>query len=170
LVQMGPSAPGTIPNEPQPELALRWEYPRLQHIEEQANAAQERVDGYRDQKLSALFVESGWSQEHIAEFLSKKWGKPIEHSWVSRRMRFGRFISFFVSSGHKDSLQAPLNLTERAFRKFWDGTESAGDFRGHSPRLYRSCRVFRHAGHRARHSGKKSCAATLSAVVAFTLL
>ena len=36
---------------------------------------QERVDGYRDQQLARLFVESEWSQEELAERLAQKWEK-----------------------------------------------------------------------------------------------
>ena len=104
---------------------------RLQVIEEQTAARQERVDGYRDQHMAALFVESDWSQEKLAAHLSKRWGKDVARQWVEKHLRFGRFLQFFATTGSKDEWKIPLNLTERAFRRFWEATEPAGDFRGH---------------------------------------
>ncbi len=104
---------------------------RLTHIEDQAAAMQERVDGYRDQELAKLFVESEWSQEQLAEHLGKTWGKEVSREWVSKRLLFGRFLAFFGTSCTKDQFSIPSNLTEGAFRRFWESTEPGGDFRGH---------------------------------------
>lgn len=105
---------------------------KLTHIDEQAGALQERVDGYRDQELAKLFIECEWSQEEIAGKLSDAWGRSVERSWVSRRLLFGRFINFFVSTCHKESFILPRNLTEGTFRRLWSATGDASeDFRGH---------------------------------------
>ncbi|HEY7423256.1 MAG TPA: hypothetical protein VH682_03350 [Gemmataceae bacterium] len=96
-----------------------------------AAARQERVDGYRDQKMAALFVESEWSQEELAAHLGKRWGKSVSSDWVAKHLRLGRFLSSFNTTGIKDEWKLPLNLTERAFRRFWEATKPAGDFRGH---------------------------------------
>ena len=37
--------------------------------------------------------------------------------WVSRRLRFGRFISCSYAHGRE---KIPLNLSERRFREFWE--------------------------------------------------
>src|SRR5262245_19903056 len=91
---------------------------RLQHIEDQVAARQEKVDGYRDQQMAALFLDSEWSQEELAAHLSKRWDKSISHDWVNLHLRLGRFLNFFTTSGRKDHLKLPVNLTERAFRSF----------------------------------------------------
>src|SRR5262249_23371264 len=75
---------------------------KLTHIEEQAAAMQERVDGYRDQNMARLFLESGWSQEELAAHLGKRWGKEVSRPWVTCHLRFGRFLAFFVTSGNKE--------------------------------------------------------------------
>lgn len=109
---------------------------QLRHIEEQTAARQERVDGYRDQELARLFLESGWSQEQLAVHLAKTWGKEVSPDWVAKRLRFGRFLSFFNTSGIEEeapgaSFKLPANLTERAFRTFWEATEAGGNYSGH---------------------------------------
>jgi hypothetical protein len=104
---------------------------RLTHIEDQVAAMQERLDGYRDQQLAKLFIESGWSQEQLAAFLTKKWGKSISREHLSDRLRFGRFLSFFGASCTEDQWKIPPNLTEGTFRRFWESTEASGDFSGH---------------------------------------
>lgn len=105
---------------------------KLTHIDEQAGALQERVDGYRDQELAKLFIECEWSQEEIAGKLSKHWDKEVTQQWVSYRLRFGRFISFFTTSGCEEQFVLPRNLSERTFRRLWDATKTEGEnFSGH---------------------------------------
>ena len=109
---------------------------RLTVIEDQTRARQERVDGYRDQHMARLFVDSGWSQEELAAHLAKRWGKEVTQQWVSYHLRFGRFLSFFTTSGCEDEapgarFNLPPNLTERAFRRLWDATEAGGNYSGH---------------------------------------
>lgn len=111
---------------------------RLTHIEDQATAMQQRVDGWREQHLARLFVDSGWSQQELADYLGKRWGKEVSRQWVGYHLLFGRFLLFFATTGGKENLPAtllafrlPANLTERGFRAYWDRTEAAGDFRGH---------------------------------------
>ena len=88
---------------------------RLKHIEEQAGAMQARVDAYRDQEIARLFVQSGWTQERIAQ----RMGKSQQH--ISRLLLFGRFL-VFMPTGHKP-MNPPKNLTERLFRGYFERTE-----------------------------------------------
>lgn len=88
---------------------------RRQQIEDQAGAMQERVDAYRDQKLSLLFVQSGWTQERIAE----KEGKSVR--WVYYRLQFGRFLIFCTSCAN--SQKPAKNLTEGRFRTYFEQTD-----------------------------------------------
>jgi hypothetical protein len=109
---------------------------RVQHIDEQFAALQERSHGYRDQELAKLFVECDWSQDELADELIKLWDKEVSRQWVGQHLRFGRFISFFATSGSEDDppgahFKLPHNLTERGFRHLWDATESSGNFSGH---------------------------------------
>ena len=109
---------------------------RLQVIEEQHAAGQERIDGKRDQAMARLFLESDWSQEKLAAHLAKRWGKEVSRQWVGCHLLLGRFLAFFATAGGKEGAPGadflfPLNLTERAFRRFWGATEPTGDFRGH---------------------------------------
>lgn len=103
---------------------------RLTNIEDQAQAQQERVDGFRDQQMALLFAESERSQQELAAHLGEVWGKDVSQSWVCCHLRFGRFIRFFITTGNKDEWKLPTNLTERAFRRFWEAT-SGGNFSGH---------------------------------------
>jgi len=104
---------------------------RLTHIDEQSGAMQERVDGYRDQQLAKLFVECEWSQEKLAEHLAAKWGEEVSPMWVSYRLRFGRFLTFFnTTCVGTSSWRLPCNLAEGTFRNFWDATTASGDFSG----------------------------------------
>jgi hypothetical protein len=103
---------------------------RLTHIEDQAAALQERVDGYRDQQMARLFVESAWSQQELAERLAKRWGKEVSQRWVSYHLVFGRFLTFFSTSCAKDEWKIPSNLTEGAFRRFFEATTASDTFTG----------------------------------------
>src|SRR5262245_56539450 len=94
---------------------------RLTHIEDEAAARQEKVDGYRDQAMAKLFVASEWSQGDLAANLTERWGRDVSPDWVSKHLRLGRFLSFFNTSGIESSVPGsqfclPTNLTERAFR------------------------------------------------------
>src|SRR4029453_1281108 len=104
---------------------------RLTNIEDQAQARQERVDGFRDQQMAKLFAESERSQEELAERLSKRWNREVSRQWVGYHLLFGRFLSFFATSCGKDEWKIPPNLTEGTFRKFWEATTPGGDYRGH---------------------------------------
>jgi transcriptional regulator with XRE-family HTH domain len=68
---------------------------------------------FRDQELSRLFRECGWTQERIA----KRMGKP--QNWVSRRLIFGRFLEFTPSGVSVE------NLTEGRFRNLWKATKGS---------------------------------------------
>jgi hypothetical protein len=94
------------------------------HVEEQAAATQEKLDGYRDQEMARLFIECEWSQEQLASYLTKRRGDNVSPDWVSKRLRFGRFLSFF-NTACVEEWRIPINLTERAFRRFWEATEAA---------------------------------------------
>src|SRR5262245_45381424 len=74
---------GDLEMMPDQELDLRWSA-----IRDQLAARRESADAYRDQELSRLFHECGWTQERIAERMRQ--AQP----WVSRRLIFGAFLSF----------------------------------------------------------------------------
>src|SRR5262245_59793383 len=108
---------------------------RLQVIEDQTAARQEQVDGYRDQAMARLFLESEWSQDDLAAHLAKRWGREVSRQWVSYHLRFGRFLSFFATGcgeneAHGVTFRLPPNLTEGKFRELWEGTEAGGNFGG----------------------------------------
>lgn len=84
---------------------------KLTHIEEQYRAKREGADAYRDQELARLFVDCGWTQEKIG----KRMGQT--QSWVSRRLIFGRFLSF-MPDRHKLT-----DLTEFRFRSHYSKTK-----------------------------------------------
>lgn len=69
----------------------------------------------RDQALAHLFARSGWTQEKLAE----KEGKS--QFWVSKRLLFGRFLSFIANAIKPENL--PRNLTEGRFRALWSETD-----------------------------------------------
>ena len=82
------------------------------------------------QQLARLFVESDWSQEKLAEVLSKRRGEEVCRQWVGQRLRFGRFLTFFATACSKDA-KIPADLTEGKFRVLWEATEASGNFSGH---------------------------------------
>jgi hypothetical protein len=93
-------------------------------------AMQLKVDCVRDQGYARVFVESGWSQEKLAEWLSKREGKEVSQRWVSYHLLFGRFLTFFRTNSSKDC-KIPSALTEWQFRKLWESSKGEQDFRGH---------------------------------------
>lgn len=88
---------------------------RLREIEKGTGERQDAADAYRDQELSRLFDECGWTQEAIAKEMGK------HQTWVSLRLRFGGFLKF-MTSGHKDAPNL-ARLTERHFRRCWSKTK-----------------------------------------------
>ena len=88
---------------------------RVKHIEEQAGEMQARVQAYRDQEIARLFVQSGWTQERIAEQMGKS------QQWVSYRLVFGQFLQFTTDRGKWT--KAPKNLTEWRFRGYFEQTD-----------------------------------------------
>jgi len=86
---------------------------RLSEIEKQYSARREGAEAYRDQEVSRLFVECGWTQEAVG----KRMGQSV--SWVCRRLLLGRFLSFLTTGQKTTSL---TNLTERRFRTVWQAT------------------------------------------------
>ena len=90
---------------------------RRKRIRDEYETSMNRAGAKRDRELSYLFVQSGWTQQRIAE----KEGRSRE--WVCKRLRFGRFIDFLgttVPNGEK----LPVDLSERKFRGFWESTAS----------------------------------------------
>jgi len=60
----------------------------------------------------------------------------VSADWVAKRVRFGRFLSFFNTSCIEDAPPAahwklPANLTEGAFRRLWEATAAGGNYSGH---------------------------------------
>ena len=81
------------------------------HLRAARRASQAHVGGVA---LALLFARSGWTQEELAA----KEGK--NQSWVTRRLRFGRFLHFLPSGIKTNSL--PEKLTEGRFRSLWEQT------------------------------------------------
>ena len=67
----------------------------------------------RDQAFADLFYRSGWSQSQLAEHE----GRSI--SWVSCRLRFGRFLAYSTNCRIDDLRR----LTEGRFRSLWELTD-----------------------------------------------
>jgi len=70
-----------------------------------------------EQELAKLLWHSGWTQEELA--LKEGKGK----SWISQRIIFGRFLDFSENS------TVSGNLTEWAFRKYWERSDGASERR-----------------------------------------
>jgi hypothetical protein len=84
---------------------------RLKRIEEQYADHRAGAEAYRDQEVSRLFVECGWTQTKIGE----RMGRNV--AWVSRRLLFGRFLQFCQSG---KIANAPLkSIPEGRFRDSW---------------------------------------------------
>ena len=80
-------------------------------VSEDAKLKVRQALAWRDQQIAALFVESDWTQQKIADYLGKN------QSWVARRLLFGRFCNFLMPIGIK---KLPVNLSEGRFRELWE--------------------------------------------------
>lgn len=81
-----------------------------QHIQDEYVTTVHNAIAKRDQLLSQLFCECGWTQQEIAD----KEGR--NRDWVSKRLRFGRFCDHLYSMEYR---KLPVNLNERRFRELW---------------------------------------------------
>jgi len=102
---------------------------RLSRIEDQAAAMRERLTAYEDQEFAREFDRTGWPHETIARHLSKRWKKKVNRDWVTKRLRFGRFLNS-LDSTESNEIHVPDDLTERAFRGLWSATEPGGNYGG----------------------------------------
>jgi hypothetical protein len=96
---------------------------------EQRHAEATAVTGKWDQADALLFLESGWTQERIAE----KTGKS--RPYITQLLCFARFLQCCNCNNHgTEPAQAPIpsNLTEGAFRAAWK--KSAGKDENDVPR------------------------------------
>ena len=96
------------------------------------NAVQgQNKNAIRERALAELFARSGWTQQQLAEKESGITGKKVSRPYIAKRLKFGAFLRF-VSTGNnpeKEPLLIPIDLNERAFRKYWDQTEKGADER-----------------------------------------
>ena len=83
---------------------------RLADIDRQYNEHRDGAEAARDQAVSHLFVECGWTQERIAQKMGQS------QPWVVCRLRFGRFLGFITDSNNSFS---PAQLAEFRFRQHW---------------------------------------------------
>lgn len=81
------------------------------------DAPDEILRARRDQAFAGFFLECGWTQEKIAKHEKK------DQRWVSYRLCFARFL-YFVSD-RTMVLPQVEQLTERAFREFWQQTDKS---------------------------------------------
>ena len=81
------------------------------HIQDQRAAKQEKVNGYFDQEAAKLFERCGWTQQRIADKVGKSQPR------VRQLLTYGRFLAFSTTG---TNLTIPANLTERAFRSYWE--------------------------------------------------
>jgi hypothetical protein len=109
---------------------MSWEQfdAQLTHIEDQAAARRERAEGYYDQHLARLFVDSEQSQQELADHLAKRWGRDVSRRWVGYHLCFGRFLTFFGTTCAEYSV--PEGLTEGKFRGLWEPTRGEDVFDG----------------------------------------
>jgi hypothetical protein len=118
-----------LPGPPLGNHPMRWRprfSPELGPLRQTYGDKRSDAPAKYDQALAALFYRSGWTQEELAQ----KEGKS--RTWVVYRLTFGRFLKF-VTTG--DNFQIPPNLSERAFRNFWERT--SGDERDRSREIAR---------------------------------
>lgn len=90
------------------------------HIHDQFRAGVVTVVAKRDQAIASLFEESQWTQQMIADKVGKS------QSYTCQLMCFGRFLKF-IATGNNHEI--PSNLTERAFRKYWEQTKGRKETR-----------------------------------------
>lgn len=88
-----------------------------QHIRDLYGNSRNDAGTRWEQALAQLFWRSGWTQEELAA----KEGKA--QSWVSNRLRFGRFLSFSENISNGDI------LTERVFRQYWERADGSNERR-----------------------------------------
>jgi transcriptional regulator with XRE-family HTH domain len=69
----------------------------------------------RDQALAALFAESGWTQEELADKEGKTQG------WISQRLKFAAFLAFITDGNNPPEI--PPDLSERRFRGLYAETD-----------------------------------------------
>lgn len=72
--------------------------------------------GRWEQALAKLFWQSGWHQDEIAVKENKK------QPWVSKRIQFGRFLSFCENIPDRNN---HAMLTENKFRSYWERTSGS---------------------------------------------
>jgi len=83
---------------------------RLAEIETEYASRRLGAEAFRDQEVSRLFVQCGWTQERIGRRMGWTKGR------VSQRLLFGRFLNVYHG---KLSEPPPDSLTERRFRAAW---------------------------------------------------
>ena len=74
-----------------------------------------------DQEMARLFDSCDWTQEAIAERVSRVTGKRVSQQYVCYRLIFGRFL-IFTTTGCKTGSWLST-LTERRFREQWQQTK-----------------------------------------------
>ena len=98
---------------------------RLQEIEGHYDARREGAEALRDQEVSRLFNECGWTQSLIA----KKMGRT--QGWVQLRLKLGRFLAWLaINTDRINPSPPPESLTEwRFLRRLEQGRQgpSQGD-------------------------------------------
>lgn len=73
-----------------------------------------------EQALAILFYRSGWTQQQLADKETAFTRKKIGQQYISRLLRFGRFLNFTPVGVNPDL--GPRNLTEYKFREYWEQT------------------------------------------------
>ncbi len=70
---------------------------RLQEVDRNYALHREGAEACRDQEISRLFVECGWTQVRIAQRMGRT------QKWVSNRLRFGAFLKFRTAGSNSSS-------------------------------------------------------------------
>lgn len=92
---------------------------RCQQIDEQYSANRHGAEAARDQAMSRLFKECGWSQQDIAEEMGQS------QPWVTCRLRFSGFLEF-ITTGNNSTFPRET-LAERNFRAAWTAVGKGHD-------------------------------------------